>query len=259
MQSITSPVVHVISSSNKRASLRGVTFHGRPAHADQLHLEIWWDGLNIAQDAGTFSYNDEPPWQNPFSSTLVHNTLSIEDQDQMLKASKFLWLRQAQAKWLNAPSRDILMASHNGYRHLGIATQRVVSFVDKDHLEVVDQIHFTHKTKSQRITLHWLLPDWQWQLGGQLLTLISGDHQVKISIQANLKNNTSDFFPEDVTLIRGGETLSGSKRNPIMGWASDTYGEKHPTLSLSIQYQTNIDLQLVTRFEFIKTTSSTQG
>ena len=32
---------------------------------DQLHLDLWWRGLNIAQDAGTYLYNADPPWDNP--------------------------------------------------------------------------------------------------------------------------------------------------------------------------------------------------
>jgi hypothetical protein len=259
IQSIASPAVHDISSSNKRASLRGVTFHGRPAHADQLHLDLWWDGFNIAQDAGTFSYNDAPPWQNPFSSTLVHNTLSVDNDDQMLKASKFLWLRQAQAKWHQAPSNDILMASHDGYRRFGVISQRIVTFVNSQQIEVVDQVHFIRKTDAHLITLHWLLLDWQYKLEDNALSLSFGDRQAKISFHASLKDDASMVSPLDVSLIRGGETLTGKRQNPILGWASDTYGEKHPALSLSIQYQTKADLQIVTHFEFSKNDPDAQG
>lgn len=258
-RSSTSPAVHAISSSTKTASLRGVTFHGRPAHADQLHLELWWDGLNIAQDAGTFSYNDAPPWQNPFSSTLVHNTLSIDDHDQMERASKFLWLRQAQAKWHAAPSNDILMASHDGYRRVGVIHQRIVTFVDAQQLEVVDHVNFIRKTDMRQVTLHWLLADWQYQLDDNTLSLSAGDRQIRLSFHATLKDDASMISSLDVSLIRGGETLTGKRKNPILGWASDTYGEKHPALSLSLQYQNNTDLQIVTRFEFIKGTSGSQG
>lgn len=256
---ISSPAIHSLQSENKRAILRGVTFHGRPAHADQLHLELWWDGVYIAQDAGTFSYNNAPPWQNPFSSTLVHNTLSIDDLDQMERASKFLWLRQAQVKWQAAPSDDILMASHDGYRRAGLIHQRIVTFVDEQQLEVVDQVHFIRKTGLHQVTLHWLLADWQLQLEDDLLSISSGNRQIKVSFHASLKEDASMISPSDVSLIRGGETLTGKRLNPILGWASDTYGEKHPALSLSIQYQANTDLQIVTRFEFIDSTSGLQG
>jgi len=259
IQPSTSPAVHVISASSIQASLRGVTFHGRPAHADQLHLDLGWEGLNIAQDAGTFAYNEAPPWQNPFSTTLVHNTLSIDGQDQMLKASKFLWLRHARAKWQTAPSNDILMASHDGYRRMGVSHQRIVTFVNPQLLEVIDQVHFLRKTDAKHITLHWLLADWQWQLEGNLFTLNTDDRKIEISFNITVLNDSTSTSPIEVSLIRAGETLAGKRQEPILGWASDTYGEKHPALSLSVQTQTNVDLQIVTRFKFSKTVSAAQG
>ncbi len=257
-RSLTSPAVHVISASNKTVSLRGVTFHSRPAHADQLHLEVWWDGLNIAQDAGTFSYNDAPPWQNPFSSTLVHNTLSIDDHDQMERASKFLWLRQAQARWHAAPSNDILMASHDGYRHAGAIHQRIATFTSSSQLEVVDQVRYIRRNNPRRVTLHWLLIDWTYQLEGQCLTLSSDTRQVKISCHASL-DDASSLTPVDVSLVRAGNTLCGALQNPILGWASDTYGEKHAMLSLNISYQIQSDLQIVTLFDFSNGGTTRQG
>ena len=43
------------------AYFRTAQFTSRPSHADQLHLDLWWRGLNVAQDAGTYLYNAEAP------------------------------------------------------------------------------------------------------------------------------------------------------------------------------------------------------
>jgi len=37
------------------AALRTAQFATRPSHADQLHIDLWWRGLNVAQDAGRIS------------------------------------------------------------------------------------------------------------------------------------------------------------------------------------------------------------
>jgi hypothetical protein len=79
------------------AYLRLAHFKSRPGHADQLHLDLWWRGMNIAMDAGTFSYNNPPPWDNALSTTHVHNTITINGKDQMTRAGQFLWLDWAQA------------------------------------------------------------------------------------------------------------------------------------------------------------------
>ena len=58
--------------------LRAATFSHRPAHADQLHLDIWWRGMNIATDPGVFRYNGAPPWHNPLDTTAFHNTINAQ-------------------------------------------------------------------------------------------------------------------------------------------------------------------------------------
>jgi hypothetical protein len=57
------------------AYLRATQFPSRFGHMDQLHLDLWWRGLNIAQDAGTYLYNADPPWDNPLVAA-AHNTVT---------------------------------------------------------------------------------------------------------------------------------------------------------------------------------------
>ncbi len=85
---------HILLSPAIRswAYLRVAHFNGRPGHADQLHLDLWWRGLNVAQDPGTYLYNAPPPWDNALMCSQVHNTLTVDGQDQMLQAGRFLYL-----------------------------------------------------------------------------------------------------------------------------------------------------------------------
>ena len=80
------------------AYLRAARFTGRPGHADQLHLDLWWCGLNVAQDAGTYLYNAPPPWDNALARSEVHNTLVVNGLEQMTRAGRFLYLERAQAR-----------------------------------------------------------------------------------------------------------------------------------------------------------------
>ncbi len=89
---------HRLDNGDSWAYLRAARFKSRPGHADQLHLDLWWRGFNLARDPGTFSYNSPPPWDNPLAHTAVHNTLSVDDCDQMTRAGRFLWLDWAQAE-----------------------------------------------------------------------------------------------------------------------------------------------------------------
>ncbi|MDP2995171.1 MAG: heparinase II/III family protein, partial [Anaerolineales bacterium] len=84
-------------SKDSWAYLRTAQFTTRPSHADQLHLDLWWRGLNVAQDAGTYLYNAPAPWDNSLTTTLVHNTMTVNGRDQMTRAGRFLYL-----DWVNA-------------------------------------------------------------------------------------------------------------------------------------------------------------
>jgi len=78
-------------------TLRAVRFNSRPAHADQLAVDLWWHGTNFAMDAGTYLYNGASPWENALAATSVHNTITLDGRDQMRRAGRFLWLNRVNA------------------------------------------------------------------------------------------------------------------------------------------------------------------
>jgi hypothetical protein len=236
-QSVNSPAVHRVGNLTQWATLRAVTFHGRPAHADQLHTEIWWDGINLAQDAGTFSYNALPPWENALAVTRVHNTVTIDRMDQMIRYSKFLWLDRAQGFWLPSIDSNSLSASHNGYKKQGVKHTRFVKWIPDQGFEVLDKIELTKLLGSKLVTLHWLLPDWKWRVSSNTLVIQDKDRTTELSIECRESVSKEGVFPLEIKLIRAGEALISDKSDPIMGWVSPTYGNKIPALSLSITWQ----------------------
>ena len=127
------------------AYLRLANFTSRPGHADQLHLDLWWRGYNLAQDAGTYLYNAPPPWDNALSRTKVHNTLTVDGLDQMTLAGRFLWLDWAQATLIeqaggNGVDHPRLTARHDGYRRLGVTHQRSVACLPEGGWLVEDSL-----------------------------------------------------------------------------------------------------------------------
>ena len=240
-----SQAVHKLVSGTAWATLRGVRFQGRPAHADQLHVELWWDGINLAQDAGTYAYNEALPWQNALASTQVHNTLSVDGADQMYRAGKFLWIDQANTKWLQVDETGAIAAEHDGFLKNGVLHRRSIRFDGEKHF-VVNDILLYKRQGEHRIDLHWLLPDWQWNLTGQNLQLRDQDHLVSLTVSASNFSSQAPLADPQISLIRAGENLIGQRENCIMGWASDTYGQKSPALSLNISYVANNDFTIQT-------------
>jgi hypothetical protein len=64
----------------------------RAAQNDLLHLDIWYKGVNILRDAGSFSYNTDEATSMIFNGISGHNTVSLNGQQHMLKGPRFIWL-----------------------------------------------------------------------------------------------------------------------------------------------------------------------
>lgn len=235
-------------------SLRAVKYKNRPSHADQLHFDLWWRGLNIARDAGTYLYNASPPWDNALTHTTVHNTVSLDGCEQMTRAGRFLYLDWASA-WLKHPieaDETILqrqVAGHSGYRRLGVRHQRTVTVLTDDGWQVDDDLLFIKANHPARtFRLHWLLPDWDWRIenlpAGSELRLQSPHGWIRLLL-------TCDQPGCELSLVRAGELLHGQTiPDPIEGWVSPTYGQKLPALSCSFQVTSRNDVRFSTYFMF---------
>jgi hypothetical protein len=69
----------------------------RPAHADNLHLDLWYKGINVFRDNGSYMYNSKLDLLKYFMGTQSHNTVMLDDFDQMLKGPRFVWLYWSQS------------------------------------------------------------------------------------------------------------------------------------------------------------------
>ena len=58
---------------------------------DQLHMDVWYKGENVLMDSGTFQYNTTTELRKYFAGTESHNTVMLDDYDQMLKGPRFMW------------------------------------------------------------------------------------------------------------------------------------------------------------------------
>ena len=63
----------------------------RPHQADNLHIDVWYKGVNVLADAGSYKYNTDEKTLRYFSGTQSHNTVMLDDCDQMLKGARFIW------------------------------------------------------------------------------------------------------------------------------------------------------------------------
>lgn len=82
---------YIAQEGTVKIFLRCGAYKDRPSQSDNLHLDIWKDGVNYLWDTGTYKYNTEKSVVDFFTGTEGHNTLAINGANQMLRGSRFIW------------------------------------------------------------------------------------------------------------------------------------------------------------------------
>jgi hypothetical protein len=238
------------------AYLRASSFKSRLSHMDQLHFDLWWRGKNVAQDAGTYIYNLAAPWDNALASSRVHNTVTVDGREQMMRGGRFLTL-----DWFPAFSKNLLvqdhqalgslLAHHEGYRRLGVRHERLAVVLEGDRWRIKDTLTLA-KPVRHLFRLHWLLPDWPWTIEnaghGATIGLKSPRGWLQILLQTAPPLESSDL---QISLVRAGRLVHGQRLSlPSEGWVSRMYGHKAPALSLAVEAASSTDLSFSTEFVF---------
>jgi len=84
---------HVLRSSQIQSMIRCGNYCDRPSHADMLHIDLWFRGINILRDSGSYRYHhSNAEIKNYFPSVKAHNAVQVKDFSQMTKGPSFLWL-----------------------------------------------------------------------------------------------------------------------------------------------------------------------
>ena len=223
----------------------------RPAHADQLHVDLWFHGHNITLDPGTYRYNFPPPWDNGLAQTRVHNTVTINNKNQMNRAGKFLWLDWAQASVLKKSSRSV-SATHSGYDRDGYRHTRTLNQILPEQWQIIDEIIplNTKKGNSQtHISLQWLLPDWDQKISSNAVEFIAPFGRILLSIVDDSKNQNAELH-----LVRAGKNISkGNFTDPLLGWHSPTYSVRKPAISIVYAGEQELPVKLTTTIMVIPT------
>jgi hypothetical protein len=247
---------HRLGTETSWALVRAGRYSRRPFQADQLHLDLWWRGINIARDPGTYLYNGDPPWNNGLAGSAVHNTVTVDGQDQMRRAGRFLWLDWAQASGKSFSSSsapedpkilDTFIGEHDGYRRFGVTHRRKVQFIAEKAWVVVDDLL---GTGEHELTLHWLLPDLNFQMDS------AAPVSARLTVgEQFLRWHMVSSSPGTTAVVRGGQNVSQEngrgiknelKNEEKLGWESPTYGEISPAISLVYRVRAPLPVRIAT-------------
>lgn len=219
--------LHIIRASEKTYGVfRCGSVIDRFGQADQLNFDLWWQGQNIAVDGGSYLYNDELRYHHYFHGTGSHNTVVVDNRDQMYLHRRFKWLYWTRAELLVFGNR-YMEGEHYGYARLkGTVThRRSVELLNENSFLIKDSLQ-QEKRYNHEYNLHWLLNDYPYEIekknpGCYVIILETPEGEYFLCLKGN----------SDAEIIVNG----GLDRDELPdGWQSRYYGEKKPVLSIHL-------------------------
>jgi asparagine synthase (glutamine-hydrolysing) len=227
---------YVLRGRDTWGMVRCHSFRNRPNHSDLLHLDLFWRGINVLRDSGTYSYNAPEPWRNYFLSTAAHNTVEVGRRDQMVKLGRFTWARLAQARLRRFDAGvtqgvDYFEGEHYGYRRLrsrAVHRRAVLRLGDRAWLVVDDVLG----KKDDEVRLFWHLAEGQATLEGRRLRLVTPQGAMALEVLAD-----DGALP----VLEHGATGSAPA-----GWHSVHYFERRPAPALSLRLSGALPRRVVT-------------
>ena len=238
--------LYLMEGGQGRGVLRAVRFRNRPGHADQLHLDLWHDGRNLALDGGTYLYGGEPPWNNGLAGAAAHNGLIVDGREPMRQVGRFLWLEWGHAKLLfrrqSAGGRlEALAAEHDGYRSLGVRHRRTVVRVEGWLWLVVDDLLGAGEHLA---TLAWRLPIGEATLTDGVVSWADHEARARLRIEAP---------PAQHALFVAGEQVAGDPmvwQTPVWGWHAPRYAQRQPATHSISQVKAQLPVQIRSWWSF---------
>ena len=213
------------------------SYRNRPNQADMLHLDLWWQGINVLRDSGSFSYYDPVAgWNQYFVSTAAHNTIVVGGADQMIKGPGFRWYSLLQARFLGRRRYDqieLWEGEHYGYRRLNCRAthRRSICRVGDQCWLIIDDVLGTGK---EEIDIYWHLPDCEHQHTDDGVVLQTSQGFCRL----HLFSLAEDW---EWSLLRGVD-----QGNVRAGWDSRHYGLREPALTIRARARTELPTRFIT-------------
>ncbi len=188
-----------------------IAAHG---HADALSIILHADGYPFLVDPGTYAYHTHMEWRKYFVSTVAHNTITIDNEDQATMAGPTLWLNHftCSVTEVKEGETEIVSATHNGYKQKGVSHSRTMQFNRKNNCFVVTDIVAARKN-GHRVTMPF-------HLHPHVEATQTGSHTYKLS-HPETSVTAELLFDPQLTLAH----READETSPL-GWYSGSFMKK---------------------------------
>jgi hypothetical protein len=229
--------------------IRCHTFQDRPAHCDQLHLDLWWKGLNVLTDAGTYHYYvpGRPDIEHYFKGVRSHNTVEIDNSGPLELVSRFMWLPWPRARLLRLDA-DRVMPVFEGEsldydrKPWNILHRRVVLALAPNAWLIIDDLL---GTGTHTGLIRWHMQDYR----ARFVTPMTVMHETPVGpmslafaceqvrrVGPPCAMPNSETGPSQPHVFSASTTLVRARdgKDCVQGWISPYYGERLPATTLEV-------------------------
>lgn len=130
---------YILKNKNFFSFIRCHSYKHRPASNDMFHFDVWSGCKNIFCDAGSYSYNTDKKFKNNFIGVMGHNTVMINDSNQMAQVLNFGYSNWTKAKCIDFSKNHFFGENYAYQKEFGIVHQRDLKLED-DKIIIIDNI-----------------------------------------------------------------------------------------------------------------------
>ena len=130
---------YILKNKNLFSFIRCHSYKDRPASNDMFHLDVWSGGKNIFCDAGSYSYNTDKKFKNNFIGVIGHNTIMINDSNQMAQVLNFGYSNWTKAKCIGFSKNHFVGENYAYKKEFEMVHQRDLKLED-DKIIIIDNI-----------------------------------------------------------------------------------------------------------------------
>ncbi len=219
-------------------------YSDRPGQYDPLHLDLWWRGLNVLQDCGTWRYYDptRPELESYFKSGIAHNTIEVDGASPVQWVSRFLffpWPRcvassfgkttePAGVQWFEGQRHDYAR------RPWRVVHRRTVLALGSGVWAIIDDLLGRHE---HSLTLHWHCTDAPYQIDPSSLSVVFTTSEGRLCVCVA----GAPFMPTVLDVVRGSEELA-----KVQGLAAPYYGERSAVPTIEARFRCALPQRIVT-------------
>ena len=213
---------------------------GSHTHADMLSFELYILGYDILTDSGTYNYTRNIKERYYFSSTKMHNTLTVDGKNQFeIDKNKYNRFQSFSSpnhiKWISSKIKDVYIGEHNAYSRLESPTthRRKFEFIK----DIPKWIITDYIISEGRHSIHSYL-----NFAQDLNPDIVNKNSIRVILKEFIVN--IKFISKDINSI-----------NLVIvdDWCSKAYGSRFKRKKAIIEYNTfgNMSIETVITVEMI--------